>query len=79
MAHFIWGMVVGFILGVFFIASIADALSDPDEDGFCHCLRVRKERTSTDGRCDLCGRMVDLFEMDDTRSVTVLTEKRNRA
>ena len=74
MAHFIWGMVVGFILGVFLIAAIADALSDPDEDGFCHCLLVRSDRTATDGRCDLCGRMVDLFEIDLTRSVTVLTE-----
>lgn len=74
MAEFLWGLGIGFVIGGILVGAIAEALSDPEEDGFCHCLLVRKERTATDGRCDLCGRMVDLFELDETRSVTVLTE-----
>lgn len=74
MAGFLWGLGIGFVIGGILVGAIAEALSDPESDGLCHCLNVREERTATDGICDTCGRMVNLYELDPTRSVTVLTE-----
>lgn len=74
MAGFLWGLGIGFVAGCFLAGMIAMALSDPENDGLCHCLNVRSERTATDGICDTCGRMVYPYELDPTRSVTVLTE-----
>lgn len=74
MAGFLWGLGIGFVVGGTLVSLIWDALTG-DDDGFCHCLKVRNERSTTDGICDTCGRMVDPYELDPTRSVTVLTER----
>lgn len=75
MGAFFWGLAIGFAIGTILcgalLALIMEALND---DGFCHCLAVRKERTATDGICDTCGRVVNLLELDATRSVNILTE-----
>ena len=76
MAGFLWGLGIGFVVGGTLVGLICDALTGED-DGFCHCLQVRNERSTTDGICDTCGRMADPLEMSMYGQLSSRTERRN--
>lgn len=75
MTGFLWGLGIGCLVGAAVIGRIFDALIG-DDDGFCHCLEVRNTRTTTDGTCDTCGRMVNVCETSLYGPLSSRTERR---